>query len=141
MEKKYFKTVEQVAEYLQRECYYLYLDTDCHKELKDIEVEGMKKFLPEKYHIQSGFDNVVAIFATEDTIEYIWKTRDKNDFEYIARAVDNEEIANAIAEYPQYIKDGGCIDVSGWLLEEYCDSRLPIDYEVLTTIGRIWYNF
>ena len=51
MEKKYFKTVEQVAEYLQRECYYLYLDTDYKKELKDIEVEGMKKFLPEKYHI------------------------------------------------------------------------------------------
>lgn len=138
MEKKYFKTVEQVAEYLQNECYYLYLDTDYEKELKDIEVDGMKKFLPEKYDIHSGFDDVVAIFATEDTIEYIWKTRDKNDFEYEARAIDNEEIANAIAEYPQYIKDGGCIDVSGWLLEEYCDSRLSIDYEVLTTIGRIW---
>lgn len=138
MEKKYFKTVQQVAEYLQSECYNLYLDTDYEKELKDIEVDGMKKFLPEKYDIQSGFDEVVAIFATEDTIEYIWKTRDKNDFEYEARAVDNEEIANAIAEYPQYIKDGGCIDVSGWLLEEYCDSRLSIDYEVLTTIGRIW---
>lgn len=138
MEKKYFKTVQQVAEYLQSECYNLYLDTDYEKELKDIEVDGMKKFLPEKYDIHSGFDDVVAIFATEDTIEYIWKTRDKNDFEYEARAIDNEEIANAIAEYPQYIKDGGCIDVSGWLLEEYCDSRLSIDYEVLTTIGRIW---
>lgn len=138
MEKKYFKTVEQVAEYLQNECYYLHLDTDYEKELKDIEVDGMKKFLPEKYDIHSGFDDVVAIFAKEDTIEYIWKTRDKNDFEYSARAIDNEEIANAIAEYPQYIKDGGCIDVSGWLLEEYCDSRLSIDYEVLTTIGRIW---
>ena len=138
MEKKNFKTVEQVAEYLNDECYYLYLDTDYKKELKDIEVDGMKKFLPEKYDIHSGFDDVVAIFATEDTIEYIWKTRDINDFEYIARVVDNEEIANAIAEYPQYIKDGGCIDVSGWLLEEYCDSRLSVDYEVLTTIGRIW---
>lgn len=138
MEKKNFKTVEEVALYLQSECYNLYLDTDYKKELEDIEVNGMKKFLPEKYDIHSGFDDVVAIFATEDTIEYIWKTRDKNDFEYEARAVDNEEIANAIAEYPQYIKDGGCIDVSGWLLEEYCDSRLSIDYEVLTTIGRIW---
>lgn len=138
MEKKNFKTVEQVADYLQSECYNPYLDTDYKKELKDIEVDGMKKFLPEKYDIHSGFDDVVAIFATEDTIEYIWKTRDKNDFEYEARAVDNEEIANAIAEYPQYIKDGGCIDVSGWLLEEYCDSRLSVDYEVLTTIGRIW---
>ena len=138
MEKKNFKTVQQVAEYLQSECYNIYLDTDYKKELKDIEVDGMKKFLPEKYDIHSGFDDVVAIFATEDTIEYIWKTRDKNDFEYEARAVDNEEIANAIAEYPQYIKDGGCIDVSGWLLEEYCDSRLSIDYEVMTTIGKIW---
>ena len=138
MEKKYFKTVQQVAEYLQSECYNLYLDTDYEKELKDIEVEGMKKFLPEKYDIHSGFDDVVAIFATEDTIEYIWKTRDKNDFEYEARVIDNEEIGNAIAEYPQYIKDGGCIDVSGWLMEEYCDSRLSIDYDVLTTIGRIW---
>lgn len=140
MEKKYFKTVQQVAEYLQSECYYKYLDTDYKKELKDIEVEGMKKFLPQdgKYDIYFGFDDVVAIFATEDTIEYIWKTRDKNDFEYEARVIDNEEIGNAIAEYPQYIKDGGCIDVSGWLLEEYCDSRLSIDYEVLTTIGRIW---
>lgn len=140
MEKKYFKTVEQVAEYLQSECYNLYLDTDYEKELKDIEVEGMKKFLPQdgKYDIHSGFDDVVAIFATEDTIEYIWKTRDKNDFEYEARVVDNEEIANAIAEYPQYVKENGCIDVSGWLLEEYYDSRLSIDYEVLTTIGRIW---
>ena len=144
MEKKNFKTVEQVAEYLQRECYYLYLDKDYEEELKDIEVNGMMKLLPnqngkEKYDIHSGFDEVVAIFATEDTIEYIWKTRDKNDFEYEARAVDNEEIANAIAEYPQYIKDGGCIDVSGWLLEEYCDSRLSVDYEVMTTIGRIWH--
>ena len=139
MEKKNFETVQQVAEYLQDECYYLYLDKDYEEELKDIEVDGMKKFLPEKYHIHSGFDEVVAIFATEDTIEYIWKTRDKNDFEYEARAVDNEEIANAIAEYPQYIKDGGCIDVSGWLLEEYCDSRLSVDYEVMTTISRIWH--
>ena len=138
MEKKNFETVQQVADYLQSECYYLYLDTDYKKELKNIEVDGMKKFLPEKYDIHSGFDDVVAIFATEDTIEYIWKTRDKNDFEYIARVVDNEEIANAIAEYPQYVKDGGCIDVSGWLMEEYCDSRLSIDYEVLTTIARIW---
>lgn len=143
MEKKYFKTVQQVAEYLQNECYYKYLDTNCHKELKNIEVDGMMKFLPnqkgnEMYDIYFGFDEVVAIFATEDTIEYIWQTRDSNYFEYEARVVDNEEIANAIAEYPQYIKDGGCIDVSGWLLEEYCDSRLSIDYEVLTTIGRIW---
>lgn len=140
MEKKNFKTVEQVAEYLQSECYNLYLDTDYENELKDIEVNGMKKFLPQdgKYEIYSGFDDVVAIFATEDTIHYILKTRDKNDFEYEARAVDNEEIANAIAEYPQYVKDGGCLDVSRWLFEEYCDSRLSIDYEVMTTIGRIW---
>lgn len=143
MEKKYFKTVEQVAEYLQNECYYKYLDTKYHKELKNIEVDGMMKFLPnqkgnEIYDIYFGFDEVVAIFATEDRIEYIWQTRDFNYYEYEARVVDNEEIANAIAEYPQYIKDGGCIDVSGWLLEEYCDSRLSIDYEVLTTIGRIW---
>ena len=92
--------------------------------------------------IYFGFDEVVAIFATEDTIEYIWKMRDKNDFEYIARTVDNEEIANAIAEYPQYIKDGGCIDVSEWLSEKYGDSILSVDYsvdyEVMTTIGRIW---
>ena len=144
MEKKNFKTVEQVAEYLQNECYYKYLDTDCHKELNNIEVDGMSKFLPNQkgnkvYDIYSGFDEVVAIFATEDRIEYIWQTRDINDFEYEARVVDNEEIGNAIAEYPQYVKDGGCIDVSGWLLEEYCDSRLSIDYEVMTTIGRIWH--
>ena len=139
MEKKNFETVEQVAEYLNDECYYLYLDTDYKKELKDIEVDGMKKFLPEKYDIQSGFDDVVAIFATEDTIEYIWKIRDYNDFEYEARVVDNEEIANAIAEYPQYVKESGCLDVSEWLLEEYCDSRLSVDYEVMTTIGKIWH--
>ena len=145
MEKKNFKTVEQVADYLNDECYYLYLGTDYEKELKDIEVDGMEKFLPKKYYIQRGFDNeVVAIFATEDRIEYIWKTRDINDFEYIARAVDNEEIANAIAEYSQYIKDGGCIDVLDWLMEKYCDeygdSWLSIDYEVLTTIGGIMEN-
>ena len=138
MEKKNFETVQQVADYLDDECYYLYLDTDYEEELKDIEVNGMKKFLPEEYHIKRGFDDdVVAIFATEDTIEYIWKTRDVNDFEYEARAVDKEEITNAIAEYSQYIKDGGCIDVSEWLLEKYCDNRLSVDYEVLTTIGRI----
>ena len=139
MEKKNFETVQQVAEYLDYECYYLYLDTNYKKELKDIEVDGMKKFLPGKYRIERGLDDeVVAIFATEDTIEYIWKTRDKNDFEYEARVVDNEEIANAIAEYPQYVKDGGCIDILGWLSEEYCDSMLSVDYEVLTTIARIW---
>lgn len=143
MEKKNFKTVEQVAEYLDEECYYLNLDTDYEEELKNIEVDGMKKFLPnqngnEVYDIHFGFDKVVAIFATEDRIEYIWQTRDYNDYEYEARVVDNEEIGNAIAEYPQYVKESGCIDVSGWLLEEYCDSRLSIDYEVLTTIGRIW---
>ena len=138
MEKKYFETVQQVADYLQNECYYLYLDKNYEDELENIEVDGMKKFLPGKYHIHFGFDEVVAIFATEDTIEYIWKTRDKNDFEYEARVVDNEEIGNAITEYPQYVKESGCIDVSSWLMEEYCDSRLSIDYEVLTTIGRIW---
>ena len=143
MEKKNFKTVEQVAEYLDEECYYLNLDTDYEEELKNIEVDGMSKLLPnqngnEVYDIHFGFDKVVAIFATEDRIEYIWQTRDYNDYEYEARVVDNEEIANAIAEYPQYVKESGCIDVSGWLLEEYGDSRLSIDYEVLTTIGRIW---
>ena len=143
IEKKYFETVEQVEDYLNDECYYLYLDTDYKKELKNIEVDGMKKFLPEKYNIQRGLDDdVVAIFATEDTIEYIWKMRDVNDFEYIARTVDNEELANAIAEYPQYIKDGGCIDVSEWLSEKYGDSILSVDYsvdyEVMTTIARIW---
>ena len=143
MEKKNFKTVEQVAEYLDEECYYLNLDTDYEEELKNIEVDGMKKFLPnqngnEVYDIHFGFDKVVAIFATEDRIEYIWQTRDYNYFEYEARAVVNEEIANAIAEYPQYVKESGCLDVSSWLMEEYCDSRLSIDYEVLTTIGRIW---
>ena len=143
MEKKYFETVQQVAEYLQNECCYKYLDTDCHKELKNIEVEGMSKFLPnqkgnEVYDIYFGFDEVVAIFATEDRIEYIWQTRDHNYYEYEARVVDNEEIGNAIAEYPKYVKESGCIDVSSWLMEEYCDSRLSIDYEVLTTIGRIW---
>ena len=144
MEKKNFSTVDEVADYLNDECYYKYLDTDCYKELENIEVNGMSKFLPnqkgnEVYDIYFGFDEVVAIFATEDRIEYIWKMRDVNDFEYIARVVDNEEIANAIAEYPQYVKESGCLDVSSWLMEEYCDSRLSIDYEVLTTIGRIWH--
>lgn len=143
MEKKNFETVQQVAEYLNDECYYLHLDKDYEEELKNIEVDGMKKFLPnqngnEVYDIHFGFDKVVAIFATEDRIEYIWQTRDYNYFEYEARAVDNEEIGNAIAEYPQYVKESGCLDVSSWLMEEYCDSRLSIDYEVLTTIGRIW---
>ena len=136
--KKNFKTVKQVADYLDEKCYDKYLDTDYKKELKDIEVDGMKKFLPENYDIHIGFDDVVAIFATEDTIEYIWKIRDKNYFEYIARVVDNEETAEKIAEYPQYIKNGGCLDVSSWLMEKYCSSRFSIDYEVLTTIGRIW---
>ena len=143
MEKKIFSTVDEVAEYLNSECYYKYLDTDCYKELKNIEVDGMSKFLPnqngnEVYDIYFGFDNVVAIFATEDRIEYIWQTRDKNNFEYEARAVDNEEIANVIVEYPKYVKESGCLDVSSWLMEEYCDSRLSIDYEVMTTIARIW---
>ena len=143
MEKKNFKTVEQVAEYLNDECYYLHLDKDYEEELNNIEVDGMSKFLPnqkgnEVYDIYSGFDDVVAIFATEDRIEYIWQTRDNNYYKYEARVVDNEEIANAIAEYPQYVKESGCLDVSSWLMEEYCDSRLSIDYEVLTTIGRIW---
>ena len=49
MEKKNFKTVEQVADYLNDECYYIYLDKNYEDELKDIEVDGMKKFLPGKY--------------------------------------------------------------------------------------------
>ena len=143
MKKKNFKTVEQVADYLDEECYYLYLDKYYEDELKDIEVDGMKKFLPGKYHIQRRFDDdVVAIFTTKDTIEYIWKMRDVNDFEYIARVVDKEEIANAIAEYSQYIKNGGYLDISSWLKAKYGDSILSVDYsvdyEVLTTIGRIW---
>jgi len=130
--KKNFKTVEEVAEYL---------DILCEKELNDIEVDGMVKFLPEKnkYDIYYGTDDVAAIFATEDRTEYIWRTRrDFHNYKYDARVVDNEEIANAIACYPQYIKDGGCLDVSSWLFEEYCDSKLSIDYDVLTTIGRIF---
>lgn len=143
MEKMNFKTVEQVAEYLQNKCYNTYLDTDYESELKNIEVEGMEKFLPkengkENYSIYFWLDDVVAIFATEDRIEYIWQSRDNKNFKYEAMVVDNEEIANAIADYPQYIKNGGCFDVSKWLFEEYCDSMLSIDYDVLTTIGRIW---
>lgn len=145
MEKLNFKTVEEVAEYLENKCYNFYLETDYENELNNIEVDGMKKFLPQdkkhEYDIYFGLDRVVAIFATEDKIEYIWKTsdiNDFNDFKYDAMVVDNEEIANAIAEYSQYLKNGGCFDVSKWIFEEYCNSRLSIDYEVLTTIGRIW---
>ena len=131
--KKNYKTVEEIAEYL---------DIEGEKELNDIEVDGMEKFLPEKYEydIYYGTDDVVAIFATENRTEYIWRTRDFFKIKYDARVVDNEEIANAIDCYPQYIKDGGCLDVSSWLFEEYCDSKLSIDYDVLTTIGRI-YNY
>lgn len=140
MKKMNYKTVEQVAEYLNDKCYERYLDTDCESELKNIEVEGMEKFLPqdEKYDIFFGLDSVVAIFAKEDKIEYIWQTSDINNFndlKYEAMVVDNEEIANAIADYPQYIKNGGCFDISKWLFEKYCDIMLSIDYEVLTTIG------
>ena len=143
MEKMNFKTVEQVAEYLQNKCYNTYLDTDYESELKNIEVEGMEKFLPkengkENYSIYFWLDDVVAIFATEDRIEYIWQSRDNKNFKYEAMVVDNEEIANAIADYPQYIKNGGCFDISKWLFEEYDDTMLWADYEVLTTIGRIW---
>lgn len=144
MEKLNFETVEQVAEYLQNKCYNFYVDTDYENELKNIEVDGMEKFLPEdeKYDIYHGINKVIAIFVTEDRIEYIWLTRycehyDYN-FKYEAMVVDNEEIANAIVDYPQYIKDGGCFDVSQWIFEEYCDTMLSIDYDVLTTIGRIW---
>ena len=67
--------------------------------------------------------------------------RDVNDFEYTARVVDKEEIANAIAEYSQYIKNGGYLDISSWLKAKYGDSILSVDYsvdyEVLTIIGRI----
>ena len=133
-----FETVEEVVEYLQNYSYNL---TDkFNKDLKEIEIYRMKKFLPkdEKYNIYIGSDKVVAIFATENEIQYIWQTRYKNNFGYEAMTIDNEEIANAIADYPQYIKNGGCFDVSKWLFEEYCDTMLSIDYEVLTTIGRIW---
>jgi len=135
-----FETVEDVVEYLQNYSYNL--SDKFNKDLKEIEVYGMKKFLPQdkkhEYDIYFGFDRVVAIFATEDEIQYIWQTRYKDNFGYEARVVDFEEIANAIAEYPQYIKDGGCFDVSKWLFEEYCDSLLSIAYDVMTTIGRIW---
>lgn len=138
MEKKIFETVEEVAEYLQNKCsaYSQKFVT----ELKKIEVDGMEKLLPQiqNYNIYSGFDKVVAIFATEDRIEYIWQTYNNNKYKYEARVVNNEEIANAIAQYPHYIKEGGCFDVSTWLFKEYCDSPLSIDYEVMTTIASIW---
>lgn len=136
MENKNFKTVEEVAEYLENKYYDCYDEED---ELKEIEVNGMEKFLPDdKYDIYYGFDRVIAIFATEDKIEYIWKTIDCRDlFKYEARVVDNEEIAKAIDDYPQYVRDGGCFDVSKWIFE-YCDTMLSIDYDVMTTIGRIW---
>lgn len=91
MEKLNFETVEQVAEYLQNKC-YTYLDTDCESELKNIEVEGMEKFLPkengkENYLIYFWLDDVVAIFATEDRIEYIWQSRDNKNFKYEAMVI------------------------------------------------------
>ena len=141
MEKKIFKTVDEVAEYLQKVCYSAYLETDCHKELENIDVVGMRKLLPEEngnemYDIEFGLDKVVAIFATENRIEYIWKTSKKlNYFEYEVRVVDNEEIGNAIAEYPEYVKNGGWQDVSIWLMEEFCDIKLSFDYEVMTTFA------
>lgn len=135
-----FEAVEEVVEYLQNNSYSL--SNKFNKDLKEIEIYGMKKFLPQdekhEYNIYIGSDKVVAIFATEDEIQYIWQTRYKDNFAYEAMVVDKEEIANAIVDYPQCIKDGGCFDVSKWLFETYCDSRLSIDYEVLTTIGRIW---
>lgn len=140
-EKKIFKTVEEVADYLQNKC----LDTDCEKKLENIEVDGMQKYLPNgkyiiRYDIHLGTDEVVAIFLAEDRKEYIWREMDDWDFreiKYEARTVDNEEIGNAIADYPQYVRDCGCLDVSRWLLEEYCDSRLSVDYDVMTKIGHI----
>lgn len=135
-----FDDVEEVAEHLRNYCYKFSAKFD--RVLEKIKVKGMKKFLPQdknhEYDIHFGSDRVVAIFATEDEIEYIWQDGGENCFGYEVITVDKEEIADAIAEYPQYVKDGGCLDVSQWLFEEYCDSWLSISYDVLTTIGRIW---
>lgn len=152
--KKNFSTIEEVCDYLNEKCYSRYTNTyeerdgkfthslDYKEELENIEVEGMEKFLPqdEGYDISSGLDSVVAIFANEDKIEYVWQTSDFHDFnklEYDAMAVDRKEIANALTEYIKYVKDGGCFDVSTWIFEEYCDIMLSISYDVMTTIGRI----
>lgn len=141
MGRKILKTVEEVAEYLQNKCH----ESDCGKELENIEVHGMRKYLPNGKHINGydihlGTDKVVAIFLGVDRNEYIWREMDDSDFsefKYEARTVDNEEIGNAIAGYPQYVRNGGCLDVSRWLLEEYCDSRLSVDYDVMARIGHI----
>lgn len=143
MEKKIFKTVDEVAEYLNSECYYKYLDTDCYKELENIEVEGYKKFISgeKSFNIYFGLEEVCAIFATEneeDIIQYIWRSRYKNDFEYEVFKVDNKAIAELLPKYAEYISNGGCFDISRWLLEEEAESKLSFDYDVLTAVGKLW---
>lgn len=136
---KKFKTVEQVAEYLNDKYYDL---GDVDDVMMDIEVDGMEKFLPQDddYDIYYGLDKVVAIFATDEgKIGYVWKTSCCGGLsKYDARVVDYYGLAKVIDDYPQYVKDGGCDDISSWLLKEYCDRWLSIDYDVMTTIGRMW---
>jgi len=139
-----FETVDEVVEYLNNNCYKF--SSKLATVLKKIVVHGkmgrMEMFLPQdekhEYDINFGLDRVVAIFATEDEIEYIWQTEYENNFGYEAMAVDREEIAKALTEYIKYVKDGGCLGVSEWIFDEYCDSWLSLDYDVMTTIGRIW---
>lgn len=149
MEKKNFKTINEICDYLNEKCYSTYTNT---YEVRDgkltrpLDVNEVKKGITinsnETYcDLDAGFglDEVVLAYVDEDknnNIDFIMCCNSYGNLNFEVLTFDRKAFSKSMEEYGEYIENGGILGVSRWLMEEYCDSLLSLGYDVLMEIEK-----
>ena len=132
MEKKIFKTVEELAIYLNDYSWDNELEEFVHLDeydWRDFEVEGMKQLYVDYESDIHWEDCVCAIFVSDKEIKYIWVTEDGEGL-YDVDTVDREKLSEALREYADYIENGGFFNFEKWFLNTH--------YNTLNVL--VWFN-
>lgn len=129
---KDFRSVEEVCDWLNDNC------TDYYKShwkrgLKNITINGNKPCVGTG--IRYGLDEICLIYIDEENnIDYIWCYCDRNNMlTYDVQRVDRNAIAELMPKYAEYIADPdeGWFDLSRWLHNEMCETKLSFDYDII----------
>lgn len=123
-----FKNIDEVCEYLN--------NYDGEDKVK-ITINGNETF--DDLDVYFGNDRVVLAYVDEgngNNIDFIMSFNDFGKSICEVWSFDRNIISDCLKEYAEYIKDGGMLGVSRWLMEEYGSSQLSICYDVLEEIEK-----
>lgn len=135
MEKKVFKTVEEVADYFNEN--FDFDEGDIYEDLDKVKVEGYETEINRPY-TDTEFTDILAYFVPENgkgEVKYLWNDDMDNEEAFLAKTIKNKEIGEQLSKYGQYISSNydGYIDFETWLLNSGVDL---IDYDVFMEFQR-----